>query len=129
MAVYSDHRDRSALVHPADVADKAAVAHVRASGADANNVAGRRDIETNARAHRRVANAVGVVRERTLTNGSVEAAVDVVKERINTVSCVAVAGGVAHERTNTHSRVAVAGVVAREREIASSCVFAAYGIP
>src|SRR5207245_373637 len=92
-------------------------AHVLTSGADANNVAGRRDIETNARAHRRVANAVGVVRERTLTNGSVEAAVDVVKERINTVSCVAVAVGVANERANNHmrGRVGVAGCGARER--------------
>jgi hypothetical protein len=74
------------------VADKAAVAHVRTIGADADNVFGRSDAVAGTIAQGRVGVA-GVVKERTITNGRVAEAGGVVKERLNADGRVEAAGG------------------------------------
>jgi hypothetical protein len=55
-----------------DLADKAAVAHVRANvNADSDNVIGCSDLRTRSKAQGSVAGAGGVARERTITDGRV----------------------------------------------------------
>src|SRR5947208_17134996 len=67
VSVYIDRRNGSAFVHPADVADKATVAHVRAIHADANNVVGVGNAAASSEAQADVVVAAGVITERFTT--------------------------------------------------------------
>src|SRR6266542_6873254 len=114
--------------NPTNVADKAAVAHVRTWGADSNNVIGPEDAVAGAIAQGRVVAAGGVATERTNTGGRVEVAYGVVMERTNTVGRVVFAAGVAKERLITVGHVKPAGGVAIERSKTSGRVEFAFGI-
>src|SRR6266540_2968946 len=113
---------------PANVADKATVAHVRTIRADSNNVTSPEDAEAGPSAQGRVAATGGVILERTSAVRRVVAAGGVVKERNITVGSVAAAGGVAIERLNTVGRVVAADSVVRERHSSVGCVAEADGV-
>ena len=98
-----------------DVADKAAVAHVRTRVSDSNNITGGDDGVAGKTAQGCIAAARGAENERTITDGRVFSADGVVRERSKTVGRVVVAGGVEYERINTVGGVAVAGGVVLER--------------
>ena len=65
-----------------DVADVATVVHIRATGADTDNVSGRGDVAASGKAQ-----------------GGVRATGSILTERTITDCCVALAGGVAKERS------------------------------
>ena len=90
-----------------NVADKAAVAHVRTGVPDSNNVIGCSDPITGTKAQGDIELAVAVS-ERTLTNG-----------------CTLVPGGVVFERILTNGRVSDARGVEKERSITDGGVVAA----
>jgi len=77
-----------------NVADKAAVAHVRTIGADSNNVIGPGDAEASQNPQGNVATTGGVTKERITTDGRVVAACDVAKKRIATNRRVGAAYGI-----------------------------------
>ena len=80
-----------------DVADVATVVHIRATGADTDNVSGRGDVAASGKAQ-----------------GGVRATGSILTERTITDCCVALAGRVGKERDKTDGRVDVAGCVAME---------------
>src|SRR6266542_3095707 len=96
---------------PANVADKATVAHVRTIRADSNNVTSPEDAEAGPSAQGRVAATGGVILERT-----------------SAVRRVVAAGGVAIERFITVGRVVAADSVVRERHSSVGCVAEADGV-
>src|SRR6266498_1010781 len=85
------------------------------------------EIAAGLRAQGDVAGAGGVVNERILTNGRVEAADCVAKESELAGSCVCLAVGIAKERLKTAGGVVVARV-AKEGFMTVGCVGAAVGV-
>ncbi len=77
-----------------NVANKAAVVHVRTQAADTDNITGRGDSLASERAQRGVVGAVGVGRERTITQTSVAATGGVAKKRECAIGRVAEAFGI-----------------------------------
>ena len=84
------------------LADKAAIVLVHTSGADTDNVISGGNGEAGVNAQSDVAAAIGVVRERNSTDGSVEGAGSVAKERSSTGGRIADAGGVARRAPELH---------------------------
>ena len=115
--------------HSANVADKAAVAHVPTGVSDTNNVVGRLDINAGIKAQAGIIAACGAVKERTSTTGRVARTGGVAKERAGTVGRVGVAGDAAKERIYTVGGIFVAGGVGRERTFTSGRVGGAGGVP
>src|SRR6266700_3415639 len=116
--------------HPANVADKAAVAYVRTCDvvADADNVIRRGDGRARSSAQGRIIVSSAVTTQRRAATSRVIAASGVVKERSSAVSRIEVAGGVELERTKTGSRIFLAGGVGRQRVRAEGAVVGAIGI-
>jgi aldehyde:ferredoxin oxidoreductase len=82
-----------------NVADVATVVHIRATGADTDNVSGRGDVAASGKAQ-----------------GGVRATGSILTERTITDCCVALAGRVGKERVKTDGRVVVTGCVVLEQE-------------
>ena len=98
--------------NPTNVADKAAVAHVR-TGTDSNNAIGRGNVAAGTVAQGRVEASGAVAKQREITVGRVHAAGGVVEQRSITVGRVEGASHVTRERLITIRRVGVAGGVAK----------------
>ncbi len=128
-----------------DVADKAAVAHVRPSSADTNNVTGRGDTVSSVSAQRRVevaASAISerivtdsrvaitgdIVPERKITSGRVVDALCVVNERVSAVGRVVEANRVVKECLKAVGRVVFTLCIAKEGSSAIGCIEAAGGV-
>ena len=130
--VYHDwYRVGNCRCHPANVANKATVAHVFTGkeSADADDVSGRGNIATGLSAQDRVVAAGRVKLKGIETVGRVAITGGVAIERVNTVGRVLGAAGVAIERPKTVGRVAVTGGVARERLITRGRIRPSSGVP
>src|SRR5438874_4881411 len=95
VAVYVHGGNRTALVHPIDIRDKAAVVHVRTYGTDTDYVESVGDIRAGANTQGRVSVTGGKIRERSIAISCVTATVDIAQERLRTSGRVGGAGGVA----------------------------------
>src|SRR4029077_5609541 len=96
---------------PANLANKTAVAHVLANGADTDSVIGCGDGNTGAGAQSRVT-ATSAAKERTSADGGVGVAAGVAKERFPTSRCVLDADSVAKKGECSIGRAFRAGGVA-----------------
>jgi hypothetical protein len=114
VAVYIDCRDRTALICPINVANKASVAHIRTRTPDTDHVISRGNGGASINAQGDIQLTGGVVLEGTKTVCRVEVT-NVDKERRRTSGRVGTARGVAKERVKTVGRVADAHGVAKER--------------
>src|SRR6266498_3506068 len=134
-------------LYAANVADKAAVAHVRTRHSEANtdNVTGVSYSAASRNAQGRVLDAGGVVKERVKSGGRVGIANDVVRERRiaggrvlgtfcvgkkceRSISSVVGADGITRERINTGGRIITAFGVAKKRIRTGGRVAVAGGI-
>src|SRR6266540_1496343 len=134
-------------LYAANVADKAAVAHVRTRHSEANtdNVTGVSYSAASRNAQGRVLDAGGVANERTRSDGRVGIANDVVRERRiaggrvlgtfcvgkkceRSISSVVGADGITRERINTGGRIVTAFGVAKKRIRTGGRVAVAGGI-
>jgi hypothetical protein len=95
-----------------DVADVATVVHIRATGADTDNVSGRGDVAASGKAQGGVRATGSILTKRTITDCCVALAGGIAKERVKTDGGIAEAFGVAMECRRTVGRVEVAGRVA-----------------
>src|SRR6266496_103815 len=98
-----------------NIADKAAVVHIRAVAADTDNVSARRNANAGGFAQRNIFGAGRVGTERTTTDSRVGAG-GVAKERVSAAGGVEAAGCVVTECTQTGSCVGVAGSVVKKGE-------------
>src|SRR6266508_3207808 len=117
-------------LYAANVADKAAVAHVRPRHSEANtdNVTGVSYSAASRNAQGRVLDAGGVANERTRTDGRVGSADGVAKERVKSGGRVGIANDVVRERRIAGGRVLGTFCVGKKCERSISSVVGADGI-